>query len=209
MTRVKKYSEEEKQFLIDNCKGRYAKELTIMFNERFNENLTEYQIKNFKNRNHLKSGLDCRFGKLNKCPGWNKGIKRSEYMSKESEDKCSRTQFKKGNIPINHKQVGSERITVDGYIEIKVAEPNKWKLKHRVLWEKANGNIPEGYILAFADGNKLNMNLDNLILLNRNEHMRMIQNGLYGENPEATKVGLQLAKLINKSAKLKKDKGSR
>ena len=28
--------------------------------------------------------------------------------------------FKKGNVPANHRPIGSERITVDGFVEIKV-----------------------------------------------------------------------------------------
>ena len=45
--------------------------------------------------------------------------------------------FAKGNVPPNHRPVGSERISKDGYIEVKVAEPNKWRLKQRVVYEEA------------------------------------------------------------------------
>ncbi len=37
--------------------------------------------------------------------------------------------FEKGHISKNHKPIGSERINVAGYIEIKTAEPNKWELR--------------------------------------------------------------------------------
>ena len=44
--------------------------------------------------------------------------------------------LKKGNRPHNYRPVGSERITVDGFIEIKVADPNKWDLKSRVIYQE-------------------------------------------------------------------------
>ena len=79
--------------------------------------------------------------------------------------------FKKGDIPSNKKPIGSERIIKDGYTEIKVAEPNKWESpKHRVIWEKVNGKISKGYALVFADGNKQNFGLDNLILVSEQSY---------------------------------------
>jgi len=64
------------------------------------------------------------------------------------------TEFKKGNRPVNYRQIGSERITKDGYIEIKIDDPNKWKLKHRWIWESVNGPIPKGCILVCKTSNK-------------------------------------------------------
>ena len=55
----------------------------------------------------------------------NKGKKQSEYMSPEAIEKTKKTRFKKGNTPKNFKDVGSTRVTVDGYIEIKTKNPNK------------------------------------------------------------------------------------
>lgn len=55
----------------------------------------------------------------------NKGRKQTEYMSDAQIEKTKATRFKKGCIPKNHKEVGYERITRDGYIEVKTAEPNE------------------------------------------------------------------------------------
>lgn len=38
-------------------------------------------------------------------------------------------------------------------------------LKHRFLWETANGPIPKGHKVIFADGDKTNITLDNLIMV--------------------------------------------
>lgn len=58
-------------------------------------------------------------------------------------------------------------------IEIKVKDPNKWKLKHRVVWEESNGKIPAGMNLVFRDNNPLNTKLDNLMLVTKAENMEM------------------------------------
>ena len=93
---------------------------------------------------------------------FNKGKKWDEYMSEESQRKSSRTCFKKGQTPANHKPVGWERKTVEGYWEVKVQEPDVFKAKHRILWEKHYGPIPKGINIVFVDGNKENICIENL-----------------------------------------------
>lgn len=110
------------------------------------------------------SGAAHRFSKGTIPP--NKGKK----MSPELYAKCAPTMFKKGQAPHNTTYDGHERISVDGYVEIRVAQ-GKYVLKHRLVWEQANGPIPEGMALVFKDNNKLNMNLDNLKLVTRAELM--------------------------------------
>lgn len=107
-------------------------------------------------------GYNTRFKKGK--PTWNKGMTGLSYEASKA------TQFKKGNIPHNHKPIGSERITKDGYIEIKISEPNKWEQLHRVLWKQSHGEIPYGYCVVFKDGNKKNCVIENLELISRAEN---------------------------------------
>lgn len=109
----------------------------------------------------------------------NKGKK----MPPEVYAKVARTMFKKGGTPVNHREVGSERVNVDGYVEIKVAEPNKWRLKSRVVWEQAYGEIPPGSNIQFKDHNPLNLSLDNLYIITRAEQMKT-QNSLIARYPK-------------------------
>lgn len=51
------WSNEEKQFLIDNVKGITLKELTQRFNKKFNMNLSESSIANRKCKLGLHSGI--------------------------------------------------------------------------------------------------------------------------------------------------------
>lgn len=162
-----RYTDEEKEFLSSFIPGHFSHEIQRAFEEKFGHSITCSQIKCFKGNNKIRSGMDTRFKKGNVPP--NKGKK----MSAEQYAKASRTMFKKGNISHNYRPVGSERVNVDGYIEIKVADPNKWKLKHRVVWEESNGKIPAGMNLVFRDNNPLNTKLDNLMLVTRAENMEM------------------------------------
>ena len=80
----------------------------------------------------------------------------------EVYEKMSSTMFKKGHTPANHREVGSERINKDGYIEIKVAESKRWRLKHRIIWEQANGEIPKGHNVQFKNHNPQDCRIENL-----------------------------------------------
>jgi len=101
---------------------------------------------------------------------FNKGKKMKDYVSHEAMARISKTQFKKGQIPHNTKYDGFERISKDGYIEIRVSR-GKYQLKHRVVWESVNGAIPKNMILVFKDGNKKNIVLENLELITRQQNM--------------------------------------
>lgn len=191
------YSEENVKFLIENVKGISHKELTKRFNEKFNTNLSESDIANMKRKLKLTNGIDTRFKKGQ--ASWNKG----KNMSPEQYEKCKRTMFQKGNLS-NARPIGDERIEIDGYTYIKVKQPNKWVLKHRWLYEKEKGKIPKGYNLIFADGNKQNFHLDNLILVSNAELFIINQKGLYKQDKELTKVGVTVAKVLDRVNKRKR-----
>lgn len=109
----------------------------------------------------------------------NKGKK----MSAELYQRCSKTFFKKGNVPVNIVPIGTERITDDGYIEIKVkggSLQKNWRLKHRIVWEKHNGPIPKDHNVQFKDGNRQNVAIDNLYIISRSDQLKK-----NGYTPEA------------------------
>ena len=154
-----KFTSEQKEFILENAKGLTNAELIERFSQKFRINLKVSQIKCYKSNHGISSGLDGRF-KKGQAPA-NKGKKMSQYQY----ELCKATMFKKGHTPQNFKPVGSERVNIDGYVEIKVAYPSVWKLKHRVVYEKAFGKIPAGYAIIFLDQNKLNVSLDNLAIV--------------------------------------------
>lgn len=192
---MNKYTKEQKEFLINNNYMKTAKELAEMFNKKFEMNLTPQNIKTFRGNYKLNSGLTGRFEKGN-VP-FNKGTK--------GLMKANKTSFKKGNMPPNHKNLGYERINVDGYVEVKVKEPNIFKLKHRIIYEQNYGKIPKGHKVVFADGNKLNLDLNNLILVTDSEELIMNRNKLRYNDSNLTKTGHLIAKVIDKTNERKRN----
>ena len=185
----RKYFQKHIDFIAKNIKGRPYKELTEMFNKEFGLNVSVGAVIKVAFLNKLKNEINTRFTKGRKPTyfrtghtPWNKGLK-GAYASN------SLTKFKKGNKPHNYRSIGSERINFDGYVEIKVADPRKWKLKHRIIWEEAHGKIPKDHIILFADQNKLNVSLDNLMLVSKREVLIMNRRKLIFDDPELTKVG--------------------
>jgi len=136
-----------------------------------------------------KEGVGYQFQKGN-IP-YNKGKKMPDHVY----EKAKATMFKKGQIPFNHKPVGTitERASHSNrwnFLYIKIGEPNKWKELHRYLWEKKKGPIPEDKILVFKDGDNHNCSLENLELITREENMR--RNSIHNRYPEDLKRAILL-----------------
>ena len=193
-----KYEQEHIDF-IKAHKGASAREMAELFTEHFNIHVTKNQMKAVMYRNNISSGKTGRFEKGN-IPH-SKGQK----MSKEQYEKCKPTMFKKGHIPKNHREIGSERITKDGYIEVKIEDPDVWGLKHRLIYEEHYGEIPAGYSVIFGDGDKLNCDINNLILVSRSELLLMNRNKLIKKDSSLTKTGLNIAKLLDTMNKKKRE----
>ena len=203
-TAVHIWSNEEKEYLAEITPGKHYKEIQELMKNKFNLEFTMNQIKGAICRYKLNTGFTGRFQKGD-IP-FNKDKSQKDYMSAESIEKTKKTRFKKGQSPINRRPVGSERITNDGYTEIKIAEPNVWKLKHLVVWEKENGPIPKGHALVFADGDKTNISLDNILLVTRHQLLVMNINKLIKNNSEVTKTGVLIAKVLIKANERRKDR---
>lgn len=191
------YTEEQVQFLRDNYQGRSVAELTALFNERFVAAMTKLQIKAFVSNRGITSGRTGQFEKGH--ASWNKGVK--GYMGP------NRTSFKKGQAPPNRKPLGTERICPkDGFIQIKVAEkdpytgfPTRYKHKHVHVWGQLHGPVPKGHVVSFIDGDKLNCEPENLMLLTRKELLCLNLHN-YKDTPAELKPSvLALAKLEAKA----------
>jgi hypothetical protein len=184
-----RYTPEEIRFIKNKITGRSYAEITELFNEHFDLNgdkkITRRQMQNFLARHKLRNGLIRRF-QTGQAPR-NKGRKGYSFPGSE------KGWFRRGNTPHNHQPVGAERVTKLGYVEVKISEPNKWQTKHSVIWEKARGKIPKGSVIIFADGNKLNMSIDNLIMVSRRELAVMNKFHLISVNVDLTKIGKSVA----------------
>jgi hypothetical protein len=199
----KKYTAEQILFLKKNVKGCKYKELAILFNAEFGTAATESAIGQTCRKRGLRNGVIERFPKGH-VP-FNKG--RKGYCSPGSE----KGWFAPGHpgYKYNEMPVGSERVTADGYVEVKFSNKsgppkNRWKNKHALIWEEANGPLPKGHVVLFGDGNRRNFKLDNLILVSRRELFVINHIGLLSTNKDITKIGVNVAKLKVLSADRKR-----
>lgn len=193
-----KYTEEEQSFLTEYVPGHSYKEIAEAFSLKFGWEISLGQIKGRISRYKLSTGRTGRYQKGN-VP-YNKGIKGIYHKG------CEKGWFKKGNRPANYRSVGSERINVDGYIEVKVADPNIWKAKHIVVWESVHGKIPKGYIITFRDNNRTNVDIGNLLLVKRSTHAVLNQTGLCKYSGEFKETAINIAKLKQASSDAMKRK---
>ena len=116
-------------------------------------------------------------------------------------------QFKKGHIPGNYRSVGSERINKEGYIEIKICDPNKWALKHNFIYEKEVGKVPKGHALFFLDQNRENVSIDNLTLITRQELAFLNKVLKVSDNKDINETKILMARIKSKCSNLNKDGG--
>jgi hypothetical protein len=174
-------------WLRANVAGIRSDEITKRFNAFFGTEYPQSSIRATLKNHKISSGFDGRF-KKGHTP-YNKGQK-GNRMSPATE-------FKKGCTPHNYRLVGSERINKDGYVEVKVAEPNRWKAKHRAIFEAAHGEIPEGCRVLFADGDKQNFALENLVLVPANKVGIINRMGIPYVDAETLDSAVTLASLIS------------
>ena len=132
----------------------------------------------------------------------NKGKK----MRPEVYARCAPTMFKPGQRPPLWRPVGSERINVDGYVEVKVSDqPPKWGLKHRIVWEQANGPIPPGCNIQFKNHITTDCRLENLYLISRQAQLAT-ENSLHARYPKDLQYVMMLkGALKRRIRKLEKD----
>ncbi len=181
---------EVKAFIVENVKGRGPVTMRKFLAEKLGYDVTINTLKSFYRRKHLHSELTGHFEKGH--ASWNKGKKGWTAPGTE------KTHFQKGHMPKNHREVGSERVDPDGYTYVKIAEPNKWALKHRLIYEQHYGKLPKGQAVIFKDQNRQNFAPENLMPVTRaelsvlNRHMKLC------EFPEVNKTKVLITKLMLK-----------
>lgn len=190
---TRKYSPAELDFLREGYKGLALCDLTVAFNEMFNTERTETQIRHCLNNHGIKNGRPRRYKTGHTA--WNKGI---SCISSGS--------FEKGNVSPRHRPLGAERFNDRGYMLIKVNETDpitgastRFKRKNIYLWEQANGPVPNGMIVSFIDGDKKNCELSNLMLISRAESMILTKLEYHDSPPELKPSILVLTKLKAKT----------
>lgn len=200
--------EQRKDWVIADLHGAFV--------ETFQRNDVEAKhLHSLRKRRGWKTGRTGCFVKGQTPP--NKG-KKCEPGKGGLHPNARHTQFKSGQKPHNTNYLGHERVSKDGYVEISVAERNphtgferRYVLKHRYLWEQANGPLPEGYCLKCL-GEKTDMDLSNWEPVPRAILPRL--NGRFGRDydaaaPEVKPAIMAIAKLEHRARTLKRTSSKR
>lgn len=163
-----KYTEQQQKFFKEFIPGHHHYETAAEFNRRFYpDEITVARVNSYAKRYQIKTGYTGRFD--------SDGYRQRGAPFQKGSNIGVKTQFKKGRVPDNHKPIGT--VTVRKYKNrggagaplkfIKIAEPNKWRLYTRYMWETHYGKIPKGFVVCHRDGDPLNCEIDNLRLLPR------------------------------------------
>lgn len=199
MTRTRHiYTDKELKFLSDNIKKYYSPELVKLFNKKFKGNLTCKKLKNLKYKYRILSGL-VRNPKADPDPAkWN-----------TKHNQCRRTGRTRQQWlnEVKH-PVGYEYIGKDGrkYIKIKeeVGSTTNYMTKARYNYTQKYGLIPEDCVLIHLDGNRLNDNVSNLVLINNYKLYTLNRRGLLFNNKDLNKTSILSIELYFKSLEKKK-----
>ena len=190
----KKYPQEVIEFIYANYKGISSEELGRRIQEKFGIEITPTRLKGWKAKYGLKSGYSKRF-EIGNIPA-NKGKKIEQAPGSVA------TRFKPGHDFVRYREIGHERKGDNGYIYVKVREPEQGERtganyipKHRAIWEAEHGPLKAGECVIFKDGNKKNFDLENLAVVSRREHVVMNTLKLRTSDASLTEAGIAVAKL--------------
>ena len=201
------YSQEHVDFLRYNIIGTSFKDLTEMFNKKFGLELSISAVASLADRHGLHNQRVTLF------KGWEPTQFKKGHVPANKGKKgvcaegCKATWFKKGNKSHNWVPIGSERISKDGYIQIKIQDgkfQHNWRGKHILVWEEHNRPVPKGYAVIFGDRNNRNFNIDNLILVSRQQLLTLNRNDLIQNDADLTRTGVIIADLHKKICDRKK-----
>lgn len=186
------YPAEVADFIQENYTGTSYAEMAVKLKEVFGREYTQRQIMGYYKNHKLNSGLTGHFEKGH-IPK-NKGEK--GYIAPGSE----KGWFKEGNKPWDTVPVGTVVTKSDGYLWKKIDDKpgtwrQNWRQFHILIWEEANGPIPEGYRIIFKDKDKRNCTLGNLAMVSLAENAVMNNYGLRFESAEHTETGILIAKI--------------
>lgn len=184
----REFKDDEIAFLKEISPGRTCEEITDAFNARFRDR--DYVIPS-----QVRSAMTYR-----KIP----------YNGKHGK-------FQPG-VATRHVPIGSVIIAQYGirkngerytYELVKVAEPNVWKRKSLLVWEKHYGSLPEGKMIIFLDGDTLNSDVENLYAVSCGVHFRLNKYRTMKPNREFMLAAIKIAEIEDAIARVKKKNKNR
>ena len=154
------YSAEELAWLEANS-TLSVRDYAAAFNAAFLRTVAGENLHALRKRRGWRTGRTGRFFLGHVAP--NKGTTCAEGVGGRHPN-ARRHHFKPGSrsgvAARIYKPIGTERVTVEGYIERKINDDlplqARWRAVHRIRWEEAHGPLPKDHCLKCLDGDKAN-----------------------------------------------------
>ena len=181
------FSEEEADFIRANINGRRNAEMMELLKQEFGKEVSRKQFQNWRTNHGVKSEI--------KLPGWKKGLKAGVDFKIKKQQK-------------NFLPIGTERISVRGIAEVKTG-PLVWEQKHRIIWEEVNGPVPDKCCIIFANDDKTDFAIENLICITRKELAVLNKQKFDYYDKETKETALLLTKIAIKRSDRRKDADKR
>ena len=221
MKRKDSYTKEQIDYLyeIADSTGKTNLEITDLFNKQFNQNRSTTAIIQLKSRLGIKSYLRVYTNEQLEylrliSPGRSSSEITKLFNIRFNENRTEASiksirydnniltgftgRFEDGNLPTNTLDIGTEIERSDGYVYVKVDNPNTWKSKSRLIWESEHGKIPEDHVILFGDSNRRNFDIENLICISRKQLQGLNRSDLIQEDVNLTKTAINIVDLENK-----------
>lgn len=171
------FSKEEKEFIKKYYPDNGPEKTAEMINFVFNTNRTMYSVRDMANN---KLGLRV-----------SESFKKE--LSKSNHEKMMRAHIRESGSVRKEVRKNDNRV----YYKMKAAD-GRWKMAGIVIWEEANGPIPDGYRIIYLDGDNSNYSLDNMELVTNKLGYQVTTNKCYQTgNPEITKTLIKYYELRN------------
>lgn len=222
------YTEEMLLFLQENVDGTPLQALTDQFNAKFGTHIGKDAIAACIHRRGWGNGMfhkpsvfpeEIRQFMAENCKG-NRAREMvvllnetfgTNYTEKQISSYYRKHRLKSG-VASRYVPIGTLIFRKGEWYYEKVADgpdSNKnWKSKHVMVWEEANGPVPEGHMVIFLDGDRRNYKLENLALCPYDVGLEMNHMNLRFDNAQLTETGMLIAKVNLQTRRRQKKRGA-
>ena len=222
------YTEEMLRFLQDRVAGTPLQALTDQFNAKFGTDLSKSSIAACVHRRGWGNGMfhmqsvfpekirqfmatNCKGNRAREMAVLLNDTFGTSYTEKQVSSYYRKHGLKSG-VASRYVPIGTLIFRKGEWYYEKVADgPNSnenWKSKHIMVWEEANGPVPEGHMVIFLDGDRTNYDLENLALCPYDVGMEMNNARLRFGNAKLTETGMLIAKVNLQTRRRQKKRGA-
>lgn len=190
-------------------------QLTAMLNDKFGHNLSVEKVRSYTKRSGLnrvirtmitdgpehdwiaRHQLDMPRNELTAT--FNKRFGKSISIM-QMNGYCHRKGLYMDEIIRNRKPVGTVK-RHGKFLNIKI-NATQWQTLHRFTWERHNGKkVPEGFMIAFADGNSDNVDIDNLVCVPESISLVISHNNKANTSDPNLNKAIMLTEALNSMVK--------